>query len=397
MGNRWSWNPGIRWGRWHKDRSFYGDGAVSLSERANGLRDRNKGDLNTDTSKKKKKRSTVFNIVLLVTLIGLTSWVLLRDHDMPTILHELGQVRPCYLFAGMAMVLVYVCSESVIIKILLKCAQVNAPLHRCIMYSFIGFFYSMVTPSATGGQPMQVYYMRRDGIRVGTASVVLMLVTIEFKSVLIIMGLALAIFFRPFIIALDPVVRVFFWLGLALNVIFVTALEVLVFCPRFAHKLVRGVFRVFSHIRFLHLTPSRLARVEETMDVYREASSMILGNGKTIVLTQLITFFQRFVLFALTYLAYVSLGLSGAHLLPVIGRQAVVSISSDMLPTPGGLGFYEFVYMRIFLPVFGSDLMTTLSLTISRGFSYYFLLLVSGIVTFVSHILMTVRSYREYP
>lgn len=30
-------------------------------------------------------------------------------------------------------------------------------------YSFIGFFYSGITPSATGGQPVQLYYMSKDG------------------------------------------------------------------------------------------------------------------------------------------------------------------------------------------------------------------------------------------
>ena len=36
-------------------------------------------------------------------------------------------------------------------------------LWRCIQYSFIGFFYSGITPSATGGQPVQLYYMNKDG------------------------------------------------------------------------------------------------------------------------------------------------------------------------------------------------------------------------------------------
>ena len=335
--------------------------------------------------------------MLLAALIGLTFWVLMRDQDLPMILQVLGGIQPVYLFAGMAMVIVFVCCESVIIKILLRSAKVKEPLYRCISYSFIGFFYSMVTPSATGGQPMQALYMRRNGIRVGTASVVLILVTIEYKSVLIVAGLLLALFCRPLMLSLDPVIRILFWVGFGLNVLFVAALMVMVFLPEFAHKLVRKLFGMLSHIRFLHLTKSRLAKVENTMDVYAEASSMILGNGRTIFITQLITFVQRLIQFSLTFLAYRSLGLSGTHLFPIAGRQAFVAVSTDMLPTPGALGFNEFVYMRIFLPVFGSDFATTVSLTISRGFSYYFLVAVSGIVTLAAHLIMTFRSYRQYP
>ena len=325
-------------------------------------------------------------------MVALTLWVLLKDQDLPLIFRELMEVRPVYLLLGALLVILFVCGESVIIKILLNAANTKAPLRHCIQYSFIGFFYSMITPSATGGQPMQIFYMRRHGIRVGTGSVVLMLVTIEYKSVLILTGLFLFLFCRPLMQSLDPAVRTLFWFGLFLNVLFVAALAVLAFMPRFAHKLVRGLFGKLSKIRFLHLTEARLQRVENGMDVYKEASSLIRGHVKTIIFTQLLTFLQRFILFALTYLVYVSLELRGAKLFPMIGRQAIVAISSDMLPTPGGLGFNEFVYMRIFEPVFGSDLMTTVSLTMSRGFSYYFLVIVSGIVTLGAHIVMTVRS-----
>ena len=49
-------------------------------------------------------------------------------------------------------------------------------LPRCIQYSFIGFFYSGITPSATGGQPVQLYYMNKDGNRGSDSTVVLMTV-----------------------------------------------------------------------------------------------------------------------------------------------------------------------------------------------------------------------------
>ncbi len=337
----------------------------------------------------------MINAVLLVVMVALTLWFLLKDQDLPLIVKELMEVPPVYLMIGSAMVLLFVCSESAIIRILLNAANIKAPFRHCVQYSFIGFFYSMVTPSATGGQPMQVYYMRRHGIRVGTASVVLMIVTIEYKSVLIASGLFLAVFCRSFMQSLDSAVRVFFTLGLILNIVFVAALAVLVFMPQFAHRLVKWLFGKLSKIRFLHLTEERLLRVEEAMDVYQEASGLIRGHIKTILFTQLLTFVQRYILFALTYLVYISLDLHGAHLLPTIGRQSIVAIASDMLPTPGGLGFNEFVYMRIFTPVFGSELMTTVSLTLSRGFSYYFLVIVSGVVTFCAHLVLTVRAHKR--
>lgn len=59
------------------------------------------------------------------------------------------------------------------------------------MYSLqlIGFFYSCITPSASGGQPAQIYYMSKDGLDVSVSTLVLMIVTITYKAVLVLVGL----------------------------------------------------------------------------------------------------------------------------------------------------------------------------------------------------------------
>ena len=41
--------------------------------------------------------------------------------------------------------------------------------------AFIGKFYDNVTPFATGGQPMQIYYLNKKGLTGGTSSAVIMI------------------------------------------------------------------------------------------------------------------------------------------------------------------------------------------------------------------------------
>ena len=344
---------------------------------------------------KKKRIKQILNAVFLVIVIGLTAWLFLRDQDLKGIVKELSEIRPVYLLAGAAIVVLFVCSESLIMKILLKTAKSDQPLRNCIPISFVGFFYSMVTPSASGGQPMQVYYLRRNGVRVGTASAVLLIITIQYKMVLILIGLFLMVFCRGLMQSLDPSVRVLFTIGYILNVVFVAGLSTLVFMPRLAHRLVKWLFGKLSRIRALHLTEARLQRVEDSMDLYHDAVGLIRGHIPAIVGTQILTVLQRLLMFSLTYVVYIALEMRGTQLFPILGRQAIVSIGSDMLLTPGGMGFAEFIYMRNFEPVFGSELMTTASLAMSRGFSYYFLVMISGIVTFGVRIYMTVRKHRR--
>lgn len=67
-------------------------------------------------------------------------------------------------------------------------------LWRCIQYSFIGFFYSGITPSATGGQPVQLYYMNKDGNKGSDSTIVLMTVAVIYKFVLVVLGVGMLLF-----------------------------------------------------------------------------------------------------------------------------------------------------------------------------------------------------------
>ena len=150
------------------------------------------------------KKKNILNIGFLVLLLVLTFWLVFRDQDLGPIVEILGKVPIHFIFIGLVLVVCYVCGESVIIKYLLHAVKIKAPLINCIRYSFVGFFFSCITPSATGGQPAQIFYMQRQKIDIPTASIILMLVTIEYKFVLVFIGLALALFGQPLVQTLPP-------------------------------------------------------------------------------------------------------------------------------------------------------------------------------------------------
>ena len=65
--------------------------------------------------------------------------------------------------------------------------------------------------------------------------------------------------------------------------------------------------------------------------------------------------------------------------------QAVISVSVDMLPLPGGMGISETLFLKIFPPVFGNTLLLP-AMVLSRGLGYYGELLVSAVFTIVAQL-----------
>ena len=64
----------------------------------------------------------------------------------------------------------------------------------------------------------------------------------------------------------------------------------------------------------------------------------------------------------------------------IIVLQGTISVAVDMLPLPGGMGISEQLFLRIFLPIFGSKLLLP-GMLLSRGLGYYTELILSALLT----------------
>ena len=99
----------------------------------------------------------------LPLLVGITLWLVLKDQNPCTALDGGKQVRLPLLGVGLGCMAVYFCCEAKNIQTGLSLFGSPAPYRACLFYAVNGFFFSAVTPSASGGQPMQLYAMYRDG------------------------------------------------------------------------------------------------------------------------------------------------------------------------------------------------------------------------------------------
>ena len=343
----------------------------------------------------KKTRKNILNAIFLIALLSVTIWAVFREQDFGEILHIVSRVAPPFLILGFILVIAYVCSESVIIKYLMSSVHIKTPLINCIRYSFVGFFYSCITPSATGGQPMQIYYMRKQNINIPTATIILMVVTIEYKFVLVFVGLAVALFGQSLIQQLSSDVQFFLYLGIILNVFCICIMGLLVFLPNTARFVVMKGYDILKKLHILKENNNLMKRIDNAMGRYKGTSQFLKENKLALLNTTLLSFLQRFFLFSITYLVYRSFGLSTESYLTITILQSIISIAVDMLPLPGGMGISEGLYMRIFVPIFGSSSLATASMLLSRGFSYYVLVIVSGVIAFITHLTITDRNEKN--
>ena len=156
-------------------------------------------------------------------------------------------------------------------------------------------------------------------------------------------------------------------------------MTILVFHPLFAKAILVKGMKLLEWLHLMKKKGSRLKKLEDSMDTYRDTAAYLKNNPTVIVKVIGITFIQRMALFAVTWFVYQSFGLHGTGFWEILFLQAVISVSVDMLPLPGGMGISETLFLTIFKPVFGTLLLP--GMVLSRGLGYYGELLISAIFT----------------
>ena len=127
---------------------------------------------------KSKNRRKIFSAVFYLAVLAVTLYYVFNDKNLGEILSLLSEANLGDVAIAVCAVVAFILGESVVLRYLLGKLGVKVSFGHCSLFSFVGFFYSAITPSASGGQPMQVLYMRRDGIPAGVSTVVLAIVTI---------------------------------------------------------------------------------------------------------------------------------------------------------------------------------------------------------------------------
>ena len=329
----------------------------------------------------------------MFAVFALTIYGVFHGEDLGAMTDAIKQADIRYLIPGVALVVCFIWGESIIIWYMMRSFQIYLKKRVCFLFSSVGFFFSCITPSATGGQPMQIYYMKKEKIPIPVSTVILMVVTITYKLVLVVIGLGILIFGRGFLHHYLENILPVYYLGLALNVFCVSFMTVLVFHPLLAEEILLKGMDWLERLHLLRKKEARREKLRDAMQTYRETAAYLKKHYKVIINVILITFLQRFLLFSVTWMVYLAFGMTGTSAMDVILLQAVISISVDMLPLPGGMGISESLFLRIFGIVFGS--LTLPALVLSRGLGYYSQLLISALFTIAAQLYYTLRSEKH--
>lgn len=335
----------------------------------------------------KKNQTYILGPILLTVIFFLTYRILFSGQEFSEVLHDLRGASKGWIAAGAVTAVMFVACESCIIWYMLRVLQQRKGMLSCLKYSFIGFFFCYITPSSSGGQPAQMFYMKKDGIKIGSSALIMGLITIAYKSVLLLFGIIFFLFRHKMILAHTSDIMGLIIFGAFLNIALITLLILTLQKPEAVRRT--GVrFITFLYVKKL-IKKKRCAliagKINRICENYRRSAEYLRHNRQHMIVVFLITVIERLCLFSITWIVYRSYGFSEVSFIDIIALQTAIGIAVEMLPLPGAAGITEGCFFIVFESIFTSALVRP-ALLLSRGLSFYLILILGGVITCASHI-----------
>ena len=327
----------------------------------------------------KKKSKIIKNAIIFILLIILTFYIILKDQNIDEIIKIIGNVKIQYVLIAVISMCIYAMCEAINIGRTLKVLNEKTSFFNNIKYALIGFFFSGITPAASGGQPMQIYYMYKDKISVANSTLALLINLSSMQVVTISLALISVIINHNI---LNTALTCFFVIGILLNASALSLLLIAIFSKKLLQKLINIVVKIMKKLKIKNIDQKQ-EKIQAELSKYQNSSDYIKNNKLVIIKTIITTYIEFLALYSVSYWVYCSFGLNKYNIFKIISIQAVLYGTVSGIPSPGAVGVTEGGFIEIFKTIFPQNIINS-AMILNRGINFYLLIIVSAIITIVN-------------
>ncbi len=238
----------------------------------------------------------------------------------------------------------------------------------------VGMFFSSVTPFATGGQPAQIFMLKKMGIDGGTGSSIIILKSVFFQSSIMMICLGLYIANRQFLVMNIPQFNLLFAIGCVANLFLLSLYALFLFNSKAAERAVWYFLKIISFFKIIKNPEEKMEGLHISLGRFKDGVRKLLERKRYILGALFMQLLQHGFLFCVPI--FMMRAIEGSFtsvfggVFDIFVCTAMVSMIAALVPTPGTTGGAEGLSLLFISPFFyGSPKMSIV--LIWRLLTYY--------------------------
>lgn len=317
----------------------------------------------------------VLSVGLVVASIVMVLWIAFSNSELENAWSALGSLDPKWVLGIFFCWFSYMFFDAFSAWIYLRREGFKLSVGRAVNASLVGFYYSNITPSSAGGQPMQVNSLRKAGIPVGygTMAATIRLACNQFA--VCAMSLIFWICNREFVaVQLGDAV----WLarlGWIINFASVPLILMAAFMRNLIQRMAIWLIGVGVKFHLVKNPDAVIAVTTDVLDTYHTALMELVRRPGQILLQTFCSCLSLSGLIGAIFFVYHAFGFQGTSWYHMITISFLLYISACYTPLPGASGAQEGGFLLYYQGIIPGDRIG-LALLVWRFFTYYMFLIV---------------------
>ena len=313
----------------------------------------------------------------LVTVI--LFYYILKDNFNESIL-LLSKSNLIYIFFAIVCYVCFILLEAYLIKILINKINKKYSMKKASILTIMTRFFNGITPFSVGGEPLQVYELSKENIKISDS--ILIITEAFIIHEIAVCFLALISIICKIIFHLNP--NNFVWsitlIGFFVNFIIILVVTFISIKINVAKKIGDFFIKLLNRLNIIKNKDKTIEEWHNKCTEYSIGYKELLKNKSFLLNGVLIIVGSMLFNFLIAYFSVLAIDATvNINVIYSLILSSLIYISATFIPIPGGSVGIEYCYLNYFALLIPENIVIT-SLVVWRFISFYLPMIIGGIV-----------------
>lgn len=326
----------------------------------------------------KKKRKVPWSLLYIAATVVAVVLFGVFNQEFGNVFATMAGLTPGWLTLAVVITIIFFGFEGGIIRLLMRSQHIPMSLVGSVKIGLIGIYYSYITPSSTGGQPMQAAYLRRDNVPVGLSTAVLLMKFFCYQCAFVLCSIIFYCMMYEKLLAENPAIIPLIILGLIINggsILFFASL----FVKPVFHVICRFAKWLAGRFRFLRERLNLMGTIDKFEADFGSFTDNFKEKKGSVLWGIVLSIPQFFLQMSVIFFIFRAFGYGDISYWEIVAVQSLLQVSVSFMPMPGASGAQELGFSSYFRNYFvNNDLYA--AVMVWRFFTYYLVVIAGALL-----------------
>ncbi len=326
-----------------------------------------------------EKLKKVANVIVLALVTCLVLYFSLKD-NFNTIINEIINVNIFWLVISFLLALSFWFFKAIATTRIANIFKKDYSIKQGMRLVLETNFFHAITPFAVGGQPYEIYSLKKSKLKITEATNVSIVNFIVYQIALVLLGIIAIVYNHHFVLLKEnDLLKNLVVVGFLVNFIVIVALFLLTCTKKINKILMKFIIKVLNKIHLVKNKDEKIKQFNEYLNEFHQGAKILLQDKKLFIKLIFVHFIGLISSYLIPLTLAYAMGISSYTGIEAIVLSSYVMLIGAFVPIPGGTGGLEYGFMTFYGSFIKGSKLNAIML-LWRFITYYFAMILGAIL-----------------